>query len=573
MNIRQLYRPLKVKSLLLALVASFALTTSGVAQAQDGNMKPLAVIAFNNVNNLLDDANFIGLLAGKPGVADQVRPIIGMLVGLDTDQPIGLIVQTDGIAPSGVLCLPVKDLKTLLDGVGMFGITREDGPDGTIQIGAQGQTLFAREANGWAYLSMMPQMLDNLPANPGEILNTLTKDYDIAIRVNVQNIPEAYKQMALSQIQAGMEQAMQRRESESDEKFAARQELTKMQIEQFKTAVQEIKELTFGIGVDSENQRTYFDLVYTAITGTNLAKQMAFNSDPKTDYAGFFQPDAAMMMSLTSKATEADLAQADQNFDLMFKQFETAFNKETADKLSDEDREAAKSIFVDFFDALKATVKAGKMDGGAVLNVSPTSFSFVAGGFIADTAKVESGLKKAEELVKKNEPDFPGIDWNSDSHADVQFHTFSIPIPAGEEEAQQMFGATVDVAIGLGKESAYVSIGRDCIEAIKGIINTSAATPQKSVPMMEGTLALTQILDTAAEFVKGDDKAQVLMIANMLANEANGRDHVRMIAQPVDDGIRIRFEAEEGVLRAIGMAVQHAQNAQMEMETARPGGF
>ena len=45
----------------------------------------------------------------------------------------------------------------------------------------------------------------------------------------------------------------------------------------------------------------------------------------------------------------------------------------------------------------------------------------------------------------------------------------------------------------------------------------------------------------------------------MLANEANGRDHVRIVKQPIPNGARTRIEVEEGVLRSIGMAVMQAQ--------------
>ena len=177
-------------------------------------------------------------------------------------------------------------------------------------------------------------------------------------------------------------------------------------------------------------------------------------------------------------------------------------------------------------------------------------------------------MKVAE---KEEGANFPGINWNSSSHADVQFHTLSIPIPAGgddEENARQLFGDTIDVAVGIGENSVYFAAGRDCLGAIKETMDASAASPQKSVPPMEMTFALAQIMEAAATFVDGDDREKVEMIANMLKNEANGRDHVRMVAQAIPNGARTRIEAEEGVLRAVGMA---AMAAQMEAAGAGAG--
>lgn len=572
-----LQRPTAVHSMLTAAVVTCAailgfLSDGSAAQAQS-KMKPVAVIAVNSLNNLLEDVNFIGSLAGNPRMADQVRPFVGMVQGLDNDQPIGLVVQADGSSNiSGAVCLPVSDLKMMLGGMAMFGITSEDGPDGTTQINAQGQTLFAKEANGWAYVSMMPQMLEGVPANPGELLGVLTKEYDLGVRVHVQNIPEAFKQMALSQLQSGMEAGMKKLDTESDEQYEARKEMTKVQVDQLKQAAQDLDELTFGIGVDGEKQRTIIDIVYTAVAGSKVAEQMAVNNDPKTDFAGFFQPDAAMMMTFASKLGESDVAQVEQMFGAIKKQVDAGIDEE-ADDLSDEQRDIVKSAVSDFMQAFKATLQAGKMDGGAVINLSPSSLSLVAGGFIADPAKVESGIKKLAELAKEEESEFPGINWNASSHKDVQFHTLSIPVPQeggdeDEQNARRLFGETVEMAVGIGKKSAYFAMGRDCLEAVKGIMDDSAANPQKSVPPMEMTFALSQIMETIASLEDDEDKAQIEMIANMLSNEANGRDHVRIVVQPIPNGARTRIEAEEGVLRAIGMGVMAAQ-----MEKAGAGGF
>ena len=570
---RSWIRSAATKSLAVALVTVFALGNALQAQAQS-KMKPMAVVALNSIGNILEDINFIGSLGGQPRMADQVRPFVGMIQGLDQNQPIGLVIQSDGIVPSGALCVPCTDIKMMLGGMAMFGITQEDGPNGTIQIGAQGQTLFAKEADGWAFFSMAPQMLDGMPDDPGALFGELTSEYDLGIRVHVQNIPEAYKQMALSQLEAGMQAGMNKLDNETDEQYEARKQLAKVQVDQLKQAVSELEDLTFGLSIDAQQQRTFLDIVYTAVAGSKLADQISVNADPKTDFAGFFQPDAAMMMSFASKVSESDVDQMEQMFGAIMKQVETAIDEE-GDLESEEDRDAVKSAVGDFMEALKATMVAGKMDGGAVLNVSPSSLSFVAGGFVGDPAKVESGLKKlagvASNVAEKEGETLPAINWNSGSHKDVQFHTLNIPIPADggddEEKARQLFGNTVDIAVGIGKQTAYFALGRDCLDAVKSIMDTSAASPQKSVPPMEMSFALTQIMEAAASMVDEDERPQIEMMANMLANEAKGRDHVRIAVTVIPNGARTRIEVEEGVLRTIGMAAMAAQ-----MQAAGAGG-
>jgi hypothetical protein len=102
-------------------------------------------------------------------------------------------------------------------------------------------------------------------------------------------------------------------------------------------------------------------------------------------------------------------------------------------------------------------------------------------------------------------------------------------------------------------------MGRDALNELKKVIDASAAAPNKPTVPMEMSVALGQIMNAAKELADEEDKPQVEMIANMLANEAGGRDHVRMTSTVQDNGIRMRIEAEEGVLRAIGMAAMQAQ--------------
>ena len=56
------------------------------------------------------------------------------LVGLDKARPLGLILQTEGVTPQGGVCLPVTDLKQLLDNLQAFGIAAEDQGNGIMYI-------------------------------------------------------------------------------------------------------------------------------------------------------------------------------------------------------------------------------------------------------------------------------------------------------------------------------------------------------------------------------------------------------------------------------------------------------
>lgn len=553
-----------------ASVASILSANAPAALAQTGEMKPVIMLTVSAYDELKKDINFLGSLAGQPDLASQFEPfILGFTQGLEKDKPLGVLVQSDGMQFGGAICLPIKDLATFVNNLKPFGVTTTDMGNGLTQISASGQTLFGKQEGEWTFLSMMPQMLENLPADPGATFSTLVDEYDLGIRASVQNVPEAYRQMAIEQMRAGMDAGMKPMPEESDEQFQARKAMAVAQVENLERAIKEIDELTFGLAIDSEQQRTFFDLVYTALPNTQLASQLAALKDTKTNYAGFFQPDAAGMMMVASKMNESDTVQTKQMLEAFRKQIEAGVD-ESKDLPSEEAKEIVKSACNDFMDALVVTIEAGVSDMGAVANVSPDALTVVAGGFVGDPSKIESGLKKLSELSKEK-PDMPPINWNSDSHKGVTFHTLSVPTPKDEPEPQKLFGETLDIAVGIGKESVYFAMGRDCLTAVKKVIDDSAASPGKAVAPMEISFSVSQILNTIAAF--DADNAVLKTVSDTLKTEAAGRDHVRIVAQPIENGLRTRFEAEEGVMRAIGVAVMASQMQAAEAQQQPAGAF
>lgn len=549
---------------LVAMLTSPVLVCAQPADVQftpaaPGEMKPMAVVAHAGYDALVEDLNFAGSLAGNPDLSQMIEPFLMTYTqGLDRTKPLGVIVQSDGMNFGGAACLPVSDLKKLLAPLQMFGLTTEDVGGGITKLVTPQQPAFIREADGWAFVSPMQEMLSALPANPTETLSTLSKEYDLAAQVNIQNIPQAYRQMAMQQLDMGMQAGLKKLPDESDDQFAVRQEMTQLQIDQFKQLINDMNQMTVGLSLDGSGQRAFLDFAYTAVPESKLAGQLAMYEDAKTNFAGFYQPDAAMMMSVATKMNEADIAQVEQMFGALRKQAKAAIAKD-ADLPTPEARAQVEAAVDEFLDALQATLKTGTIDGGAVLNIAPDSLTFVAGAFVAEPAKIESGFKKLIEVAKQKDGDALTVNWNSASHADVNFHTFSAPLEGADEEAKKLLGDTVEVALGIGKESVYFAVGRNCVESIKSIVDASAAEPGKSVPPMEMSFALKPILEVAAATAPDSQQPIFQSIAAMLANEASGRDHVRIVMQTIPNGVRSRFEAEEGVLRAIGMAAMQAQ--------------
>jgi hypothetical protein len=546
-----------------------AAATAPLAVAQGGGeAKPVAVVAFAGYDELMKDLNFIGELGDHNGTSDVVEQFVQLftqgkgLAGFDKSKPVGAIIQTDGQMPSGAICLPVSDVNALLDVAKGAGVQVTDMGDGVSQIRMpQGAGVFMKKSGGWAMLSMAPTMFEGLPDDPATIFAPLVREYDVAVNLLMKNLPEAYRQQAIDAMSQG---GQARRPNESDEDYAERQKAFEAQLAQLREFINDLDEVTVGIKVDDQKKNAIFDFAYTALPGTKLAKEIAANAKVTTNFAGFSKPEAAMNVAFASAASSADVSQIQQ----MIETIRTRGNEriEKTSKIDDGSKATAKEALDDFLTAIQKTLEGGITDGGASLELGDNSMTFVAGAYVADSQKVLDGIKKYAEVESA---ELPKVELDAETVGDVKFHNVTYKIDADNEKARKILEENGEMIVGVGNNAVYFAISSDPVAAVKAAIEASAKSPKKAIKPFEMTIGLSQALEFAKSVADEDKKPMIENLAEAVEAAGTGSDHVRMVGEPIPNGIRTRLELEEGVLRAIGKG---ANQARLQGAGAR-GGF
>jgi hypothetical protein len=477
------------------------------------------------------------------------------LQGLDTKKPAGVYLQIAGPQPTGVAFVPVTNLDMVLQQLENNNVEVEDAGDGLKKINLPQRAIYLKENNGWVFISDSEDNLTDLPADPSQMLGGLNKTYNLAFQLNVRSIPEELVDTAISEIKNGLELDL---ENETDEeKKRLKETVGRQSLEQFTRLVRESDQITVGWGVDSKAGRTFFDFGMTAVAGSKLAEQMNAYKKMKSNFAGLELADAAATLRFTAPIAKEDIAQATEGLKAVREQALAGIEKD--ENLSDEDaKKAATQIVTALFDLVTATFEAGKVDGGAAIMLEDTSVKVVAGGFVADGKVIQDQLKKLVELAKESGNDEVAIDnieFNAAKYQNIDLHTFSVPVPADEEQAQEVFGENLDVVVGTGKQSAYLAFGDESMALLKRVIDVSAASAQKEIVPFQLNVSLAPIMAFAASL---DDDATVKMLSETI-KKSEGKDHVRITQKTIDRGTIVRLEIEEGVLQLIGAAAK-AQN-------------
>ena len=268
---------------------------------------------------------------------------------------------------------------------------------------------------------------------------------------------------------------------------------------------------------------------------------MAAYSEAKTNFAGFFQPEAAATAQFATNTDPSLMAEDMAQFEAAMKNSKEQLSAELKKKIDDEaTRKAIEGTIGDWIDAFADTIKTGQLDGAA-LHASPGSLTFISGMRIKDPKKVESGFKKIEAAAK-DKPDFPGIKWNAATHSGVTFHTTSLPVPESEKGPRKLLGEKLDISIGIGNETAYLGIGNGNMDALTKAIDESAAKKGKSIAPFELVVSIGPLVDVAASQASpGREQETAQKLADFLKIEAKGQDAFRATGQMVPNGLESRL--------------------------------
>jgi hypothetical protein len=535
----------------------------GATAAQAQTVKPVLVVSIPSMSELLANIDFLGSLGGQPGASQMVNGMLmGMtqgqgLKGLDQSKPLSVAI---GVGPDGqftpVAYIPVssaKDLADTLSKLNVVGPPQDDG--GVLKLtGPSGNEVFVREQNGWAIVTQTkdaPVPTDD----PMTLLKGLNPEYDIAVRVMLQNVPEEKKKSAIEQFRGFMEfAAAQQRQQAGDNPLATMNEKNlEQQVAAIERLLKEADQLTIGWKIDRSASNTYLDFSITAVPGSQFAKELGTMATVKTNFAGFIMPDAAVTLNFCAKNAQENIDQTLTTLDQLKTKAEDAIDKDQ--NLADDKRDGVKKVLNEFLDVAKNTVKAGTSDGGFVAQMGAGKLQVAAGGFVVDGPALEKAVKDLIEIAK-GEPQFDKnatVKLDLETYKNVHFHqiTLTLPEEAGDE-AKKIFGDTVDIYFGAGPNSTYVAAGKGSLELVKSIIDRSAAEPNKAVPPVQLSIALMPIADFIGSVAeKNADHVEAI---KQVLNQSPGKDHITLVTHMITNGISYRLQLEEGVLKAIGAA-------------------
>jgi hypothetical protein len=550
---------MRVLRALVALTAALAVgvLTPAAVQAQKANQtpnQPVATVSIAPVERLTQDFTYLTRLVGVP----QIGGIGTMMTkqytqGLDASRPAGLVVQMIDSQPLPLAFLPLTNRQQFFDALAGAGMIPDELGSGLYSFDANGQTIYAKEAGNWLFVSQQENGFNNLPADPSVLLGDLPKKYSIALRLNVQALPADLRDMAAAQLRTGFERRLAEQDNQTEEEKAAAKEIGEATIKQMERLLKETEQVMIGWNATAASQKLQIDVAAQFVEGSELAGEVAKLQGLTSDFTGLLINGATMTLRSTSVISDGDKALLKNNVRTIYGQLEKKIDDDGS--MPSTNKEALKKFAHGLMDVLEQTIDNGKLDGGGALALSDGKVRGVFGGLVANGLQLEKQIK---DLVASlgSDDDVPTFQFNYAKHQNVNLHKVTIPIKSDDPNVKKVFGDELIVVLGTGEKVFLVSVDPDGDRVIKAALDRLASAKNVKVNPGEFIAQVSQILAFAQTLTQNP----ILDTATQTMQQSQGKDYIRVLNTLVTRGLMVQIVVDEGVLKGIGAVVQASQN-------------
>lgn len=545
----------RVATFLLAAVAVFATAPTvgaqdrlapqgGAAATLTDGTEPVLVVTLGSINKLMQDIDYVTGVAGQPQAGGMFRMLAGTFtMGLNLDQPIGVILPMVGGAPEPLITIPTADIRTVLKRLEAQTGPVDELDDGTLVITVNQNTVYIKQGASWAVGSRNRDALKLVPADPTGLFAGMGNAYDLAFRLKVQQVPQELRSMLISQIRQGFEQAMQQQAQNEQQA----REMAEASINQLDQLVQQSDQLNLGWNIDQSQRRVVVDVSFTAVPGSDMAAVYAGQKAIPSRFASVIREDAAAYFHSAVSVSPQAVAQSKMSIDSSLNMIRNAISSEN--NLSDEQMQEISEVMDRVAELIMETLEEGKTDSGMLLLADATQFRAVFGMFVSDGNKVAELVKDLAAKVPANEPKAPKFRFDIGAHSGVTMHVIEADVPASEDEVRKVFGDKIQVHIGTADKAIYLALGKDSESMLKGFIDSGSNTKTgNSIGVLRAKLL--PILQFAQSVEQNDEVAAV--ISALSTSDDQGEFIVT--SDSIPNGGKSQISIGEGLIKAIGAA-------------------
>jgi hypothetical protein len=545
------------------------LGTSGTTFAQEADdtetapAHPVVTVCVASVDRIMDNVGYVFGEAERPEVMDLIGAGLANvrdLKGLDRTKPGGLMIfVSEGLVPLPIPVgfIPVEDIGELTQTLQSIGsqLKAVPGEENHYElIPRRGPTSFVNLQNGYAFIGQNEESVYRTFASPEEFAGPLASRYDICASANLRKTPKAVRDLLLLTVKNSAQASMQRRDDEPEAVYNLRRSQSEGNLRFVEYLLKDGEELTIGLKIDQAQKHAAAEVVVKATPNSAFSKELAEGIAKPSYFAAAIDDNVPASLSISVMVAKHDRKTMLDLFNLG----EQESNRGLAGLPRDTAVEdiPGQQTTRDLFEALRATIKEGHLDGFVQFFGEPgEKFVLVGGLRIMNAAAFGSGLSNVLEQASRTNADM-SVELGVDSYGDIVFHRL-----VGKQQNardKRTFGENSALYFGTDNQALWFTVGGDdAIPTLRAAIDRVAAG--KDAGPQRGELAPFQLIVNLSEWIHlnqsdRDEPGRFAALA-LQAFEQNGSDVLRVDARALKNGFRFRIQAENGFLRLLGLAI------------------
>lgn len=518
---------------------------------------PALIVSIGGIDRAIEDLSYMFEVSGRPDMMDVVKEFIDSFAldgvstkGIDRTKPVGFMLFLEpGLPPQpqGVGFVPVSDIEELAKtaGLGPLKLEKVEGSEDRYELRGGRRGIHVKVVNGYAYISRSETLIEEPLPDPLTTFSSFVSRYDIAVSLQIRNVPRAIRDVFATMLAQQAETEMQQRDGEPDSAYEIRKANSLSMSQAFEQVLRQGEEITIGLDAAADGKRAVIDINTIATPDSEYAAYLKGIGGRPTMFAPLMDEDRPLSVSLSWSMDRRE-KEAATGF---FKGIELAL----VEQLGAEATETVASVF----SPIKATIERGHADG--FLQFAPREqdqFVLIGGLRVVGGESFGAGLRDLLfALAEDPEVKLDDIEFDAHTHLGVTFHRLTGP--ENDEDAKRLFRGHPSAYLGADSRAIWLALGTDgALDVIDAAIEKVNAAPGG---LQQNSLAPFQMIFRLAPWLElpvdeeniSDDDA----IGRELAGEAtaDGEDAIRLEVRPTDTGSRFRIQFDAGFVRLLGM--------------------
>lgn len=527
--------------------------------------RPIFTAVLASANRVVDD---IGIVVQATQDADNQSRLAEALAGFEKlelvrrDAPIGLFAFLQpGLVPRpvAVTFLPIDDIGVLQKFLSLEGWTPRKDPNraGRYELVGPDRSTYVLFRGGYALVSEDADILNDEMPDPIAATRSLCSRYDAALSIDLFAVPAGMKTVLLEGFRASAEAELQQRDNEPDLQYRLRRANGLSTLEFLEQVFTQGESLIQGVSLSRESSTAVVEVELNATADSTLARYLHDIGSKPGRFAHLARPELPLSAALSWQMAEREkkallelLKVAEQALGQALAGRQVPDNPESPAPLQDESAQRLVAPLI-------ATAEKGHLDLFLqFVGEGLGHYVLVAGVHLVDADAFGTALSETLGRLQIDQ-----LELNHDHYQGVALHRLRRPREAVPAQEQRIYGEDSDVYLGAGRNAFWFAVGgRDALAVLKQTMDAAAAPPEQ--PLDRSDMPLQFHLNVNHWLGVGDNGGnsprQVRRrTLRQLAEEAfsTGGGRLRIDIRPTDTGARLRVQADEGLLRLLGLGI------------------